>query len=69
MSSLVQNKTLNASFEASWLQGLRTRFQQYRVYRNTLNELRTLSDRELADLGLHRSMLRRIAYQAAYEAS
>lgn len=34
-------------------------------YRTTLHELQTLSDRELADLGMNRSMLRGIAWQAA----
>lgn len=41
---------------------------QYRVYRRTLTELQDLSDRDLADLGLHRSMLRSVAYQSAYDA-
>ncbi len=40
------------------------RFSQYRVYRNTVNELNCLSDRELSDLGLNRSMIRRIALEA-----
>lgn len=39
---------------------------RYRLYRNTLNELRELSDRELADLGLARANLRSIAYETAY---
>lgn len=47
---------------------LRTGLAKRKLYHNTLNELQVLSDRELADLGLHRSMLRRIAYEAAYEA-
>jgi uncharacterized protein YjiS (DUF1127 family) len=47
---------------------LRTRIEKRRVYKTTLNELGSLSNRELADLGLHRSMLRRVAWQAAYEA-
>lgn len=38
-----------------------------RLYRRTLNELSSLSDRQLADLGLNRSMLRRVAWQAAYD--
>ncbi|MCB1332130.1 MAG: DUF1127 domain-containing protein [Roseivivax sp.] len=42
-------------------------FSRRRVFRTTLRELQALSDRELADLGLHRSMLRRIAQQAANE--
>ncbi|WP_146587524.1 DUF1127 domain-containing protein [Puniceibacterium confluentis] len=50
------------------IHSLRTGFAKRKVYHNTLNELQTLSDRELADLGLARSMIRRIAYEAAYEA-
>ena len=30
-------------------------------YKRTLNELNSLTDRELADLGLHRGMIRSIA--------
>ena len=45
---------------------LAERRAKYRMYRETLAELSGLSNRELADLGLHRSMLTRVAYQAAY---
>lgn len=38
------------------------------VFRKTVSELNMLSDRELRDLGMHRSMIRRVAYQAAFEA-
>lgn len=38
---------------------------QRRIYKATLNELSALSDRELADLGLARSEIRRIARSAA----
>lgn len=37
-----------------------------RVYRETLNELEGLSGRELADLGMSRSGLKAVAYEAAY---
>ncbi|MEL6840664.1 MAG: DUF1127 domain-containing protein [Pseudomonadota bacterium] len=37
-----------------------------KVYRTTLNELRELSDRDLNDLGLSRSMIKGIALEAAY---
>ena len=47
--------------------GLARSFGQYRVYRKTLNELEALNSRELADLGLSRSMLRSVAYTAAYD--
>ncbi|WP_170758751.1 DUF1127 domain-containing protein [Ruegeria lacuscaerulensis] len=51
---------LTSLFEAA-----KTRFTRYRIYRQTVNELSELSNRELADLGLHRSMIRRVALQAA----
>lgn len=37
-----------------------------KVYRETVRELRSLSSRELDDLGLHRSMITRVAQEAAY---
>ncbi len=39
---------------------------QYRVYRQTVNELSALSERDLADLGLHRSMIATVSHTAAY---
>lgn len=47
---------------------LRNRIARRRIYRQTFRELSTLTSRELADLGLSRSEIRRVAYQAAYEA-
>lgn len=41
------------------------RYARHRVYRRTLNELQSLSGRELADLGMNRSMLKRLALEAA----
>lgn len=41
---------------------------KHRTYRDTLAELQTLSNRELADLGLHRSELKRIAWESAHSA-
>lgn len=41
-------------------------YGNWRVYRRTLNELRELSVREMADLGINPSMIRRIALEAAY---
>ncbi|WP_108483434.1 DUF1127 domain-containing protein [Oceaniglobus ichthyenteri] len=43
------------------------RMEQYRVYRRTMDELQGLSDRELTDLGLNRTMLASIAHEAAYK--
>ncbi|CUK10253.1 DUF1127 domain-containing protein [Shimia thalassica] len=46
--------------------GLGERFRKARLYNQTYRELNNLSTAELKDLGLHRSMIRRMAYQAAY---
>lgn len=48
--------------------GLREQRRRYRMYRETRNELRDLTDRELADIGLHRSQIDAIAVEAAYGA-
>ncbi|MCK0149081.1 DUF1127 domain-containing protein [Marivita sp. S6314] len=53
---------------SAYITDFRAALARRKVYRNTLNELRTLGPRELDDLGLNRSMLKRIAYQAAYKA-
>lgn len=52
----------------TWLARLAERRAKYKAYRTTLNELRALSTRDLADLGISPSNIRSIAYQAAYEA-
>ncbi|WP_224815330.1 DUF1127 domain-containing protein [Hasllibacter sp. MH4015] len=41
-------------------------YRNWRVYRNTLNELSDMSAREMADLGINPTMIRRIALEAAY---
>ncbi|MCJ7872529.1 DUF1127 domain-containing protein [Marinovum sp. 2_MG-2023] len=48
------------------LRAFGTRVAQYRVYRDTLHELQMLSVRELNDLGVSQSEIRRVAYEAAY---
>lgn len=45
---------------------MRADYAKWRVYRNTVNELSALTNRDLADLGLSRSMISSIAYEAAY---
>ena len=44
------------------------RLARYRTYRQTVNELASLSDRELADLGLSRADIGAVARDAAYAA-
>nr|WP_176805057.1 DUF1127 domain-containing protein [Paracoccus isoporae] len=50
--------------------GMIVRLQEARarraVYRQTVAELNSLSSRELDDLGIHRSMITRIAHEAAW---
>jgi uncharacterized protein YjiS (DUF1127 family) len=46
--------------------GLTERYNQYAAYRKCVAELSALSDRELRDLGLHRSMIRSLAHEEAY---
>lgn len=45
---------------------VRKAIADYRTYRQTIDELASLSDRELADLGLSRFSVREIAYQSVY---
>lgn len=52
---------------AALIETAKTRFAHYRLYRQTVNELSALSDRELADLGLHRAIVRQLAMQAVEE--
>ena len=61
------NDTLGQRFGTASA-SLSERFARYRTYRQTLNELAQLSDRDLADLGVHRADIRGIAHQAAYGA-
>ena len=61
---------LNTAAAPQGLSGLRARIQdameKRRIYRTTLSELSGLSNRELADLGIARSMIKGIALEAAY---
>lgn len=52
---------------AASAQALRHRVESYKVYRSTFNELNALSNRDLTDLGLSRSMIKRVALEAAYD--
>jgi uncharacterized protein YjiS (DUF1127 family) len=42
-------------------------FARRRVYNRTYAELNALTTRELDDLGISRSMISRLAYEAAFE--
>ncbi|WP_420014075.1 DUF1127 domain-containing protein [Tateyamaria sp.] len=51
---------------AEMLNTAKERHAMRRVYRTTVNELSELSGRELADLGIHPSEIKRLAWEAAY---
>ena len=53
---------------ADWFAGIADGWQRYRVYTRTCAELNALSTRELDDLGISRSMISRLALEAAYGA-
>ncbi|QPM89207.1 DUF1127 domain-containing protein [Pseudooceanicola algae] len=42
------------------------RYARYAAYRKCLDELSSMNNRELSDLGLRRSLIRTVAYQQAY---
>lgn len=46
---------------------LADRFARRRVYRTTMSELQMLNDRELNDLGINRSDIKRISLESAYK--
>ncbi|PZQ46601.1 MAG: hypothetical protein DI556_19870 [Rhodovulum sulfidophilum] len=59
-----QRATIAETGDAGGIRGLIRAAQAYLAYRRTLAELRTLSPRELADLGISRFALPSIAREA-----
>lgn len=49
-----------------WIAQVRRAWTQYRAYNDTLAEIQGLTDRELADIGINRLMIRDIAHHAIY---
>lgn len=47
-------------------EGIRDALAKRKVYRATYHELSMLTDRDLADLGIPRGHIRRLAQEAAY---
>ncbi|MGL4414180.1 DUF1127 domain-containing protein [Roseinatronobacter monicus] len=68
MAHIVENLGVslgNTGFR-SMIERIGARFKQRSVYNRTHAELSQLSTRELDDLGISRSMISRLAYEAAY---
>ncbi|MDF1802721.1 DUF1127 domain-containing protein [Thalassovita sp.] len=53
---------------AALTKDLGARYARYKTYRQTLNELASLSNMELRDLGLCRAQIRSVAYEHVYDA-
>ncbi len=68
MAYLTTTSATDTSFTAratAAFQHVVASYKQHRLYRETFNELSALSNRELADLGLHRSNLQQVARESA----
>ena len=66
MADTLSAAIVTPGFFTRMVNRLEERFTQYAAYRKCVAELSALSDRELRDLGLHRSMIRSLAYEEAY---
>ena len=58
-----------SSVNAGWsdvFASIAVKIKQYRLYRQSVNELRSLPNADLADLGLSRSNIRYVARAAVY---
>ena len=63
-STLAPNGYLNSAKDL--MHRLQVRATKYRQYRQTVNELSALSDRDLADMGMGRSFIKRMAIESVY---
>ena len=64
--NITQTRGRSQGFLSRVAADLAGRWARYSVYRKTLSELQSLSVRDLNDLGLNKSTVRRTAYEAAY---
>ena len=65
------NSTRDASLgladrAVAFVKSFRVALERRRVFKQTVRELQALSNRELADLGINRAMITRVASEAAY---
>lgn len=58
--------TFDLGADAGLVGRARKAFADYRLYRQTLNELGALTNRELSDLGISRLSIRQVAYDSVY---
>lgn len=68
MAQFAANRTLVGTFAdtfANLRADITVAIKRRSVFRNTYNELAQLTDRDLSDLGLSRSTIKSVAYEAA----
>ena len=69
MAYVNSTRSLNISFAdrlGNLAKSMKLALHRRRLFNQTVRELNVLSDRELADLGIHASMIKQIAAEAAY---
>ena len=69
MAYVNSTRTLNISFAdrlGNIVKSVKLALHRRRLFNQTVRELNALSERELADLGIHGSMIKDIAKEAAY---
>lgn len=69
MAYVNTSRSLNISFAdrlGNITKSVKLALHRRRLFNQTVRELNFLSERELADLGIHASMIREIATKAAY---
>ena len=66
MAQVTHTRSIHLPSFAEIMEAIRTRRARNRVFRQTFNELHSLSNSELADIGIHRTMIRGLAKEAAY---
>ena len=49
------------------IRDINKRFKRYNHYRHTVNELNSLSDKELNDIGLNRGMIHSVVMEMHYD--
>ena len=70
MAYVNSSRTAQVSFSdhfAAIVKVVMAKVARRRIYNQTLFELQALSDRDLADLGMHRSTIAEVAREAAYK--
>lgn len=65
-NSVVPARSISSGLIPAFFAVLRETLQRRKIYKNTINELSQLSDRELADLAISRGDFHSLAIDAAY---